>query len=129
MPFIRLAVTSVAITTRTIPRIANPSNAESPPYLKYKNSTGFPGFKLIQSNLNYNASSKNGIRSLFGGNNIYTIIWSYNHSTYGMRNNSRRKQRILLHYARNFLRYLPTTEKMITSLAIDPNETAHIIHA
>ena len=28
--------------------------------------------------------------------------------------------------ARTFLKYLPTTEKMITSLAIDPNETAHI---
>jgi hypothetical protein len=52
--------------------------------LKYKNSTGFPGFKLIQSNVNYYAS-KNGTRSLFGGNNVYTIIWSYNHPTYGMR--------------------------------------------
>jgi hypothetical protein len=43
--------------------------------LKYKSSTGFPGLKLIQSSVNYNASSKNGNRSLFGWNNVYTIIW------------------------------------------------------
>jgi len=94
--------------------------------LKYKNSTGFPGFKLIQSNVNYNAS-KNGTRSLFEGNNEYTIIWSYNHPTYGMRKSIEfgtivgRNKGFFIDYttsARKFLKYLPTTEKMITSLAI-----------
>ncbi len=94
--------------------------------LKYKNSTGFPGFKLIQSNVNYNAG-KNGTRSLFGGNNVYKIIWSYNHPTYGMRKSIEfgtivgGNKGFFIDYTtsgRKFLKYLPTTEKMITSLAI-----------
>jgi hypothetical protein len=62
--------------------------------LKYKNSTGFPGFKLIQSNVNHN-TSKNGTRSLFGGNSVYTIIppnpYVRNEEISRVWNNSRRK--------------------------------------
>ncbi|HXX99106.1 MAG TPA: hypothetical protein VEL11_18610 [Candidatus Bathyarchaeia archaeon] len=84
--------------------------------LEYKNSTGFPGFKLIQSNVNYNASSNNSTRSLFGGN-VYTIIWSYNHPTYGMRKSIELgtivggNKGFFIDYttsARKFLKYLPT---------------------
>ncbi|HXX96096.1 MAG TPA: hypothetical protein VEL11_03135, partial [Candidatus Bathyarchaeia archaeon] len=92
--------------------------------LKNKNSSGFPGFKLMQSNLNY---SRNSTRSLFGGNNVYTIIWSYNHPTYGMRKSIEfgtivgGNKGFFIDYttsARKFLKYLPTMEKMITSFAI-----------
>ena len=95
--------------------------------LKYKNSTGFPAFKLTQSNVNYNASSKNSTRSLFGGNSVYTIIWSYNNPTYGTRKSIEfgtivgGNKGFFVDYttsARKFLKYLPTTEKMITSFAI-----------
>ncbi|MFZ0510807.1 MAG: hypothetical protein WAM14_04305 [Candidatus Nitrosopolaris sp.] len=96
--------------------------------LKYKNSTGFPGFKLIQSNVNYNDSNnKNGTLSLFGGNNVYMIIWTYNHPTYGIRKSIELgtivggNKGFFIDYttsARKFLKYLPTTEKMIASLAI-----------
>jgi hypothetical protein len=82
--------------------------------LKYKNSTGFPGFKLIQSNVN-NASS------------VYTIIWTYNHPTYGIRESIEfggivgGNKGFFIDYttsATKFLKYLPITEKMITSFAV-----------
>lgn len=45
--------------------------------LKNKNSTGFPGFNLIESSTNIN--------NTLAGNHAYTITWTYIHPTYGIR--------------------------------------------
>jgi hypothetical protein len=44
--------------------------------LKSKNATGFPGLKLIGYNITNNR---------LAGNIAYTIVWTYNHPTYGIR--------------------------------------------
>jgi hypothetical protein len=44
--------------------------------LKSKNATGFPGLKLIGYNITNNR---------LAGNTAYTIVWTYNHPTYGTR--------------------------------------------
>jgi hypothetical protein len=43
--------------------------------LAHKNSTGFPGFRLLESNTN----------NTLAGNLAYTIVWTYTHQTYGSR--------------------------------------------
>ena len=86
--------------------------------LKYKNSTGFPGFRLIQSNVNNSAS-------ILGGNNVYTIIWTYNHPIYGIRKSIEfgtimgGNKGLFVDYtasATTFLKYLPITENGIEPL-------------
>ena len=97
--------------------------------LTYKNSTGFPGFKLIQSKVNNNASNNNNnsTRNIFRANNAYSIIWTYNHTTYGIRKSIELgtimggNKGFFIDYTTSttkFLKYLPIIEKMITSFAI-----------
>jgi hypothetical protein len=43
--------------------------------LEHKNSTGFPGFKLLESDT----------QNSLAGNRAYTIIWTYTSPTYGIR--------------------------------------------
>jgi hypothetical protein len=82
--------------------------------LAHKNSTGFPGFNLIGSDTN---------NRLLAGNLAYTIVWTYNHPTYGMRESIEiatiiGSRAYFVDYtaaARNFSKYLPVAEKMIES--------------
>jgi len=56
--------------------------------LSNKNSTGFPGFKLLEGNVsNQNTTVNNNSYNSkpFGQSNMYTIVWTYAHPTYGLR--------------------------------------------
>ena len=97
--------------------------------LTYKNTTGFPGFKLIQSNVKSNVSNNNSnsTHNVFRANNVYTRIWTYNHPTYGTRKSIEfgtimgGNKGFFIDYTTStakFLKYLPIVEKMITSFAL-----------
>ncbi|HJT49289.1 MAG TPA: hypothetical protein VJ729_13985 [Nitrososphaeraceae archaeon] len=82
--------------------------------LVHKNSTGFPGFSLIQSDTN--------TRRL-ANNSAYTIVWTYTHPTYGMRKSIEiatilNGRGYFVDYtagAANYSNFLPVAEKMIES--------------
>ncbi|MFL6457095.1 MAG: hypothetical protein ACJ71G_09030 [Nitrososphaeraceae archaeon] len=82
--------------------------------LAHKNSTGFPGFNLIESDTN---------NRRLAGNLAYTIVWTYVHPTYGMRKSIEiatilGSRGYFVDYtaaATNFSEFLPVAEKMIES--------------
>ncbi len=86
--------------------------------LKGKNATGFPGFKLIEYNTNTN--------STIAGNPAYTIIWTYNHPTYGIRKSIEfgaviGNKGYFIDYtadAAKFSNYLQIVQKMINSFRV-----------
>ena len=84
--------------------------------LEHKNSTGFPGFKLIASNTN----------NTLAGNLAYTVVWTYTHPTYGIRKSIEIATIIgskgyFVDYTAavaKFSNYLPIAEKMIESFEV-----------
>lgn len=73
LPFFRIGVDNVS---KEFPNLQKVSiNQYLHRSLAHKNSTGFPGFNLIESN------TKNSL----AGNLAYTISWTYTHQTYGSR--------------------------------------------
>jgi hypothetical protein len=95
--------------------------------LSHKNSTGFPGFKLLEGNMSNQDSTINNINNKskpFGQSNMYTIVWSYTHPTYGLRKSiefgtvTGGSKGFFIDYtssATKFLKYLPVTRKMLAS--------------
>jgi hypothetical protein len=82
--------------------------------LAHKNSTGFPGFNLLESDTN---------SRLLANSSGYTIVWTYTHPTYGMRKSIEiatilGSRGYFVDYTAataNFSKYLPVAEKMIES--------------
>jgi hypothetical protein len=89
--------------------------------LKYKNSTGFPGFKLLRVNTSMNKLS---------GNSAYTIMWLYKHPSYGLRKSIEigtiiGNKGYFIDYAaaaEKFFDYLPIVQKMVNSFEIIRND-------
>jgi hypothetical protein len=112
LPFFRIGTDDV---TKEFPNIQKVSISQ---YLHrslaHKNSTGFPGFNLIESDSN---------NSRLAGNLAYSIVWTYTHPTYGMRKSIEiaaimGSRAYFVDYTaatRNFSKYLPVAEKMIES--------------
>ncbi len=84
--------------------------------LEHKNSTGFPGFKLLESD------TQNGL----AGNRAYTIVWTYTNPTYGIRKSIEigtiiGNKGYFVDYTAaegKFQSYLPVVQKMINSFEI-----------
>src|SRR5919197_3256691 len=81
LPFIRVGIDNL---TKEFPE--RQGKVDIIDYLKKalegKNSKGFPGFKLIESNL----TTPTTYNSTLAGNHLtYRIIWTYTHPTYGIR--------------------------------------------
>ena len=82
--------------------------------LAHKNSTGFPGFNLIE----YDTSNRR-----LADNLAYTVVWTYTHPTYGMRKSIEiatilGSRGYFVDYTAattNFSKFLPVAEKMIES--------------
>jgi hypothetical protein len=82
--------------------------------LAHKNSTGFPGFNLIESDTNSRR---------LANSSAYTIVWTYTHPTYGMRKSIEiatilGSRGYFVDYTAataNFSKFLPVAEKMIKS--------------
>ncbi|HZD35425.1 MAG TPA: hypothetical protein VE130_09495, partial [Nitrososphaeraceae archaeon] len=82
--------------------------------LAHKNSTGFPGFNLTESDT--------GTRRL-AGNLAYTVVWTYANPSYGMRKSIEIATIIgsrgyFVDYSAattDFSKYLPIADKMIES--------------
>jgi hypothetical protein len=82
--------------------------------LVHKNSTGFPGFSLIESD----TTSRR-----LANSSAYTIVWTYTHPTYGMRKSIEIATILdgrgyFVDYTvagANFSKFLPVAEKMIES--------------
>lgn len=114
LPFFRIGIDDIA------KEFSNLQNVSINEYLHrsliHKNSTGFPGFNLIESNTN----------NSLAGNLAYTIVWKYTHPAYGMRKSIEIATMIgnkgyFIDYTAataNFLNYLPIAEKMIKSFQI-----------
>jgi len=95
--------------------------------LSHKNSTGFPGFKLLEGNMSNQDTAFNNIKNNskpFGQSNMYTIVWTYTHPTYGLRKSiefgtvTGGSKGFFIDYtssATKFLKYLPVTRKMLAS--------------
>lgn len=95
--------------------------------LSHKNSTGFPGFKLLEGNMSNKDTAFNNIKNNskpFGQSNMYTIVWTYTHPTYGLRKSiefgtvTGGSKGFFIDYtssATKFLKYLPITRKMLAS--------------
>jgi hypothetical protein len=89
--------------------------------LKYKNSTGFPGFKLLGANTSMNKLS---------GNSAYIIMWIYKHPSYGLRKSIEigtiiGNKGYFIDYAaaaEKFFDYLPSVQKMVNSFGIIKND-------
>jgi len=84
--------------------------------LEHKNSTGFPGFKLLKSDT----------QNSLAGNRAYTIVWTYTNPTYGIRKSIEIGTIIggkgyFVDYTAaegKFQNYLPVVQKMINSFEI-----------
>jgi len=95
--------------------------------LSHKNSRGFPGFKLLEGNMSNQDTAFNNIKNNskpFGQSNMYTIVWTYTHPTYGLRKSiefgtvTGGSKGFFIDYtssATKFLKYLPVTRKMLAS--------------
>jgi hypothetical protein len=95
--------------------------------LSHKNSTGFPGFKLLEGNVSNQDTAFSDIKNNskpFGQSNTYTIVWTYTHPTYGLRKSiefgtvTGGSKGFFIDYtssATKFLKYLPVTRKMLAS--------------
>jgi hypothetical protein len=84
--------------------------------LQHKNSTGFPGFRLIKSDTN---------TSIPAHNHAYTIIWTYVHPKYGTRKSIEiatiiENKGYFVDYTvadAKFNNYIPIVQKMINSFS------------
>jgi len=112
LPFFRIGTDDL---TKEFPNLQKVSiNQFLQRSLAHKNSTGFPGFNLIESNTN----SKQ-----LAGNQAYTVVWTYNNPSYGMRKSIELATIIgsrayFVDYTAatgNFTKYLPIADEMITS--------------
>ena len=82
--------------------------------LAHKNSTGFPGFNLIESDTS---------NRRLADNLAYTVVWTYIHPTYGMRKSIEiatilGSRGYFVDYTADttyFSKFLPVAEKMIES--------------
>jgi hypothetical protein len=114
LPFFRIGVDNV---TKEFPQLQAVSiNDYLNRSLDHKNSTGFPGFKLIKYNTN----------NSLAGNRAYTVVWVYTHPTYGIRKSIEIATVIgskgyFVDYTaaeEEFSTYLPIAQKMIESFGI-----------
>jgi hypothetical protein len=112
LPFFRIGTDDL---TKEFPNLQKVSiNQYLDRSLAHKNSTGFPGFNLIESNTN---------NRRLANNLAYTIVWTYTHPTYGMRKSIEiatilEGRGYFLDYTAattNFSKFLPVAEKMIES--------------
>jgi hypothetical protein len=112
LPFFRIGTNDL---TKEFPNLQKVSiNQYLNRSLTHKNSTGFPGFSLIQADTN--------TRRLVN-NPAYTIVWTYTHPTYGMRKSIEiatilGSRAYFVDYtaaAANFSKFLPVVEKMVES--------------
>ena len=84
--------------------------------LEQKNSTGFPGFKLLESDTH----------NSLAGNRAYTIVWTYTNPSYGIRKSIEigtiiGNKGYFVDYTAaegKFQNYLPLVQKMINSFEI-----------
>jgi hypothetical protein len=114
LPFFRIGVDDIS---KEFPNLQKVSiNQYLHRSLAHKNSTGFPGFNLIESNTN----------NLLAGNLAYTIAWTYTHQTYGTRRSIEIATVIggkgyFVDYTAataNFSNYLPDAQNMTKSFKI-----------
>jgi hypothetical protein len=114
LPFFRIGVDNISKEFPQLPAVG--INEYLKRSLDHKNSTGFPGFKLIEYNTN----------NSLAGNRAYTVVWTYTHPTYGIRKSIEIATVIgskgyFVDYtaaAEEFSTYLPIAQKMIESFGI-----------
>jgi hypothetical protein len=112
LPFFRIGTDDL---TKEFPNLQKVSiNQYLHRSLAHKNSTGFPGFNLIESDTS---------NRRLADNLAYTVVWTYIHPTYGMRKSIEiatilGSRGYFVDYTAattNFSRFLPVAEKMIES--------------
>jgi hypothetical protein len=112
LPFFRIGTDDL---TKEFPNLQKVSiNQYLHRSLAHKNSIGFPGFSLIESDAN---------NRRLADNLAYTIVWTYIHPTYGMRKSIEvatilGSRGYFVDYTAdttNFSKFLPVAEKMIES--------------
>ena len=112
LPFFRIGTDDL---TKEFPNLQKVSiNQYLDRSLAHKNSTGFPGFDLMESDTN---------NRRLADNLAYTIVWTYIHPTYGMRKSIEiatilGSKGYFVDYTvatTNFSKFLPVAEKMIES--------------
>ena len=112
LPFFRIGTDDL---TKEFPNLQKVSiNQYLHRSLAHKNSTGFPGFNLIESDTS---------NRRLADNLAYTMVWTYIHPTYGMRKSieiatilgSRGYFVDYTSATTNFSKFLPVAEKMIES--------------
>ena len=111
-PFFRIGVDNLTKEFSGVPTVSIDEYLNRS--LQHKNSTGFPSFKLIKSDIN---------TSVLAGNHAYTIIWTYVHPIYRMRESIEIASIIgnkgyFVDYTvadTKFNNYLPIIQKMINS--------------
>jgi hypothetical protein len=112
LPFFRIGTDDL---TKEFPNLQKVSiNQYLHKSLAHKNSTGFPGFNLIESDTN---------NRRLAGNLAYTVVWTYTNPSYGMRKSVEiatitGSRGYFVDYTAsttNFSKYLPVAEKMIES--------------
>jgi len=112
LPFFRIGTDDL---TKEFPNLQKVSiNQYLNRSLVHKNSTGFPGFSLIESDANSMRLSNSS---------AYTIVWTYTHPTYGMRKSIEIATILggrgyFVDYTAagpNFSKFLSVAEKMIES--------------
>ena len=112
LPFFRIGTDDL---TKEFPNLQKVSiNYYLERSLAHKNSTGFPGFNLIESDTN---------NRRLAGNLAYTVVWTYTNPSYGMRKSIEiatimGSRAYFVDYTgatTNFSKYLPVAEKMIKS--------------
>lgn len=115
LPFFRIGVDNLTKEFSGLPSVS--INQYLDRSLQHKNSTGFPGFKLIKSDTNTN---------ILAGNHAYTIIWTYVHHNYRIRKSIEIATIIgnkgyFVDYTvadPKFNNYLPIVQKMINSFGL-----------
>jgi hypothetical protein len=112
LPFFRIGTDDL---TKEFPNLQKVSiNQYLNRSLVHKNSTGFPGFSLIESDTNSRR---------LANSSAYTIVWTYTHPTYGMRKSIEIATILggigyFVDYTAagpNFSKFLSVAEKMIES--------------
>jgi hypothetical protein len=114
LPFFRIGVDNLTMEFSGMPSVSIDQYLKRS--LQHKNSTGFPGLKLIKSDTN---------TSILAGNHAYTIIWTYVHPRYGTRKSIEIATIIgnkgyFVDYTvadAKFNNYLPVVQKMINSFS------------
>jgi hypothetical protein len=111
LPFFRIGVDNVSKEFPRLPVVG--INEYLDRSLEHKNSTGFPGFKLVENSTN----------NTLAGNRAYAVVWTYTHPMYGIRKSIEIATVIgskgyFVDYTAadaNFSKFLPVAEKMIKS--------------